>query len=151
MTNDFDPENENFTIVPQGSLTNKISIPSGQYYILSNGELFFTSNPDFTGPVDIVYTICDNETFCVSATVHILVLDNLKLRIRAYLEGALMENGDARAADNRPLMRDNLRVNPVTGLSYIPQRSVSYPTLFNDISGLYTMSVRRRVQIYKYF
>ncbi|MBK9042687.1 MAG: hypothetical protein IPN97_05685 [Saprospiraceae bacterium] len=138
LTNDFDPENENFTIVPQGSLTNKISIPSGQYYILSNGELFFTSNPDFTGPVDIVYTICDNETFCVSATVHILVLDNLKLRIRAYLEGALMENGDARAADNRPLMRDNLRVNPVTGQNHIPVRDPHfYPTLFNDISGLY--------------
>ncbi|MBK6564042.1 MAG: hypothetical protein IPG18_02355 [Saprospiraceae bacterium] len=75
--------------------------------------MFFTPNPQFTGPVDIIYTICDNQNFCVKATAHILVLDNLKLRIRAYLEGALMENGDARASDNRPLMRDDLRVNPI--------------------------------------
>ncbi|MBK7524717.1 MAG: hypothetical protein IPI53_11330 [Saprospiraceae bacterium] len=75
---------------------------------------------------------------CKSNGTH-LVLDNLKLRIRAYLEGALMENGDARASDNRPLMRDDLRVSPITGLNYIPSKDpYSYPTIYNDISVLYT-------------
>jgi uncharacterized protein YjdB len=139
LENDFDPENETFSIIPQGSVSNKITVAAGQYYILADGQLFFTPNPQFTGPVDIIYTICDNQNFCVKATAHILVLDNLKLRVRAYLEGALMENGDARASDNRPLMRDDLRVGPVTGLNCIPSKDpYSYPTLYNDISVLYT-------------
>ncbi|MBK8372321.1 MAG: hypothetical protein IPL20_13375 [Saprospiraceae bacterium] len=84
--------------------------------------MFFTPNQRFIGPVDIVYSICDNQNFCVSGTVHILVVDHMLIRARVYLEGALMENGDARSSTNRPLMRDNLRVSPYTGLNYIPVR-----------------------------
>ncbi|MBK6365593.1 MAG: Ig-like domain-containing protein [Saprospiraceae bacterium] len=139
IINDFDPEDTHFSILPQGSLSNPIMISSGSYYITSAGGLFFTPNPRFIGPVDIVYTICDNQNFCISATVHILVVDHMLIRSRVYLEGALLENGDARSSTSRPLMRDNLRVSPYTGLNYIPVRDpYSFASSFSDISTNYT-------------
>lgn len=43
-----------------------------------------------------------------------------RLSIRVYLEGALINNGNATSQDGRPLMRDNLRVSPFNGLNYLP-------------------------------
>ena len=141
IINDFDPENENFTITAQGSQANPVIIPSGSYYITTSGRLFFTPNQRFIGPVDIVYSICDNQNFCVSGTAHILVVDHMLIRARVYLEGALMENGDARSSTNRPLMRDNLRVSPHTGLNYIPVRDpYSYANTYGDITANYSHS-----------
>lgn len=45
---------------------------------------------------------------------------SLCIAIRAYLEGALMNNNAVVASDGRPLMRDDLRNSPFTGLNYIP-------------------------------
>ena len=118
--NDFDPENGTFSVNAVGSQLSPISIPSGEYYINSAGELYFTPEITFAGPVDIVYTVCDQQNFCVNATAHILVLENMRLRIRVYLEGAIMENDDAKSSENKPLMRDNLRISPFTGSNYIP-------------------------------
>lgn len=42
------------------------------------------------------------------------------LSLRAYLEGALVNNGGATALDGRPLMRDNLRNSPFTSTNEIP-------------------------------
>jgi hypothetical protein len=115
-----------------------VSIPSGTYYVTSAGSVHFTPNTTFTGPVDIAYEVCNGSGDCVSATAHFLVLENLKLRVRAYLEGALMENQNQKAADNRPLMRDNLRMSPFTGSNYIPVTDpYSTPTQHFDISGAY--------------
>lgn len=43
-----------------------------------------------------------------------------RLSIRVYLEGALINNGNAISQDGRPLMRDNLRFSPFNGLNYLP-------------------------------
>ncbi|MFZ1702738.1 MAG: Ig-like domain-containing protein, partial [Saprospiraceae bacterium] len=139
LTNDKDPEQGEISIVPFGSIGAPINISNGSYYITSEGELFFTPVPSYTGPVDITYIICDPLNHCVKATAHILVLDNLKLRIRAYLEGPLMENANAIGTNNRPLMRDNLRFSPYTGSNHIPSSDpYSYPTTYFDISYRYT-------------
>jgi len=44
----------------------------------------------------------------------------LCINVRAYLEGALMNNASAVALDGRPLMRDNLRSSPFNGTNYLP-------------------------------
>jgi hypothetical protein len=63
----------------------------------------------------------------------------LGLNLRAYLEGALQNNGGATAADGRPLMRDNLRNSPFTGLNYIPSNDpYEVPTTFVNVTGKYT-------------
>lgn len=42
------------------------------------------------------------------------------LKARVYLEGALMNNGNALSSTGKPLMRDNLRLSPFTSATYIP-------------------------------
>jgi len=63
----------------------------------------------------------------------------LCLNARAYLEGALMANGGATAPDGRPLMRDNLRNSPFTGLNYIPTTNpYQQATAHVDVTARYT-------------
>lgn len=56
-----------------------------------------------------------------------------RLRIRAYLEGALINNGNAVSEDGKPLMRDNLRVSPFNNLNYLPATD-PYQTTISDIN-----------------
>jgi hypothetical protein len=56
-----------------------------------------------------------------------------RLQLRVYLEGALMNNGNAVGEDGRPLMRDNLRVSPFTGLNYLPT-SNPYQTIISEVN-----------------
>ncbi len=120
--NDSDPQGEIMTVTPQGSSGSPVVIPHGSYYINEDGDLYFEPAQDYTGPVDIIYTICDNHSpaFCANATLHILVLDDISLKIRVYLEGPLRENGNVYSPFGKPLMRDNLRHNPVTGQNHLP-------------------------------
>jgi uncharacterized protein YjdB len=130
LSNDSDPEGELQTVLSQGSSSNPILIASGSYYLNTDGSFEFMPLPGFSGPVEIVYTVCDNNTtsFCTDATLHLLILSDIRVNIRVYLEGALMQNGGAKGSDNRPLMRDNLRNNTLTGQNYLP---VSDPYTFN--------------------
>src|SRR5690606_30411600 len=58
---------------------------------------------------------------------------------RAYLEGGLVENGGAKGPDNRPLMKDGLRLNLFTNEPNIPAFDPhSYPTEYFDITEYYT-------------
>ncbi len=120
--NDIDPEGDQQFVTPSGSIIVPNTITGGKYYINSNGDFTFTPNPGFSGPTSFVYTICDNnaQSACAQATAYILVVKAWPVYIRVYLEGALMNNANARTTDNRPLMRDNLRVSPFTGQNLIP-------------------------------
>ncbi|MBK8701456.1 MAG: hypothetical protein IPN29_18690 [Saprospiraceae bacterium] len=138
--NDSDPEGEVQNIFSMGTPASPIVISEGSYFLESNGNMLFFPATGFTGNVDIIYTICDNNgnPFCAKATVHILVLDDISLRIRVYLEGALIDNSNALSTNGRPLMRDNLRVNPITGQNNIPlQNPYKYPMQNFDISALF--------------
>ncbi|MBK8623012.1 MAG: Ig-like domain-containing protein [Saprospiraceae bacterium] len=136
LSNDISPENRTFFAVPSGNALVPVVIPQGSYYITASGLLSFIPDADFTGPLDIVYQICDTEGVCVKATAHVLVLENLRIKARGYLESALLENNNARGPDNRPLMRDNLRVQPFDGLNYIPSNDpYSYPMIYFDITS----------------
>lgn len=139
LNNDSDPEGNIISITPQGTEQNQIIISQGSYYLKSNGMLYFTPNVEYFGPVDIVYEISDNHSINLayaSATAHILVLNNLKLKLRVYLEGALLENNNAISSSNKPLMRDNIRKNPFNGKNYIPLNDpYSNPTAYVDLTG----------------
>ena len=138
LANDRGTEGGLLTVSAQGSALTPVSIAAGTFYLTTAGELNFTPNANFTGPVDIPYTVCNTFGDCVMATAHILVLENLKVRIRAYLEGALMENGNQKASDNRPLMRDNLRMCPFTGSNYLPTVDpYSNPMTYFDLTSTY--------------
>ncbi|MEM9544651.1 MAG: Ig-like domain-containing protein [Bacteroidota bacterium] len=123
MDNDSDPESNVITVVSQGSLMLPVSIPEGEYFIESDGSFTFTPAAGFSGPLEIVYTLCDNaaEQACTDATIHLLVFDDIAIKLRVYLEGALINNnGDFSIISGRPLMRDDLRISPFTGENYIP-------------------------------
>jgi hypothetical protein len=113
LTNDSDPENDSISIIAIGSELSPIQIPQGSYYITDQGILHFNPSSTFTGSLDITYSICDNnsEMKCVKATAHLLIYGGLKLKVKAYLEGALMNNGNQLSSLDKPLMRDNLRKN----------------------------------------
>lgn len=136
LANDISPENRTFSAVSEGTSLSPVTIPQGSYYITTNGLLTFIPNSNFTGPLDIIYEICDSEGVCIKATAHILVLENLRIKVRAYLESALVDNDNARGPDSRPLMRDDLRVHPFDGLNYLPSNDpYSYPMIYFDITS----------------
>jgi hypothetical protein len=106
--NDSDPEGDVQTVTAQSVTV----AGKGTLVLATTGAYTFTPVKDFFGPIEFPYTTCDNHITndtCAMATLHILVLPDLTIKVRVYLEGALMNNSDAVALDGRPLMRDNLR------------------------------------------
>ncbi len=122
LANDSDPEGDTISVTPQGTLVSPIVTSAGEYYIDTLGNFNFTPNENFSGHTEIIYEICDNndDQACMEATLHLLVFDDINVQIRVYLQGALMENEGATSATGLPLMRDDLRVSPFTGMNYIP-------------------------------
>jgi uncharacterized protein YjdB len=117
-TNDSDPEGD----IPLEVTPYTSNVPEGNFALLADGSWTFTPAEWFYGPVEFTYTSCDTEGACANATLHLLIVPDLTIKVRVYLEGSLMENSNALATDGsgRPLMRDNLRLNPFTGRRYIP-------------------------------
>jgi hypothetical protein len=70
-TNDTDPEGNIQTVTAQSSTISG----AGDISIAADGSFTFTPLPNFSGPVDIPYTTCDNgvPSVCANATLHILV------------------------------------------------------------------------------
>jgi large repetitive protein len=69
--NDIDPEGNNVTVSAQTtSITGK-----GTLVLNENGSFMFTPFNGYVGPVDFVYTICDDalNSACANATLHIIV------------------------------------------------------------------------------
>ncbi len=139
--NDMDPENDIQSVNATGLVTSPVTISGGKYYLTADGNFTFIPDPGFSGPTSFIYTICDDnvQSACAKATVNILVLKDLQLQIRVYLEGALYKNSNAKSADNRPLMRDNLRVSPFSGQNFIPLSDpYSFATEFVDVRNKFT-------------
>ena len=136
LINDSDPEGNNFQTIAVGSAATPVILPQGRYYITNTGLLYFTPTTSFAGPLDIVYTICDDGTpsACSKATAHILVFRDLKIRIKAFLEGALM-NSSSLSSTGKPMMRDDLRNEPNTGKNLIPLADpFQFATAFSDMT-----------------
>ncbi|MBK8515100.1 MAG: Ig-like domain-containing protein [Saprospiraceae bacterium] len=128
-TNDSDPEGDTQTVTAQNT-----TVAEGTLALASNGTYTFTPVDGFYGPVEFVYETIDNNTSpdTAYATLHILVMQDLTIKVRVYLEGDLLNNANALAGDGRPMMRDNLRVSPFTGSRYIPDTDpyqVAYGTV----------------------
>jgi len=117
--NDSDPEGDTQTVTAQTT-----TVAAGTLALLTDGSYTFTPVSTFSGPVEFVYRTIDSNVSPATAfaTLHILVVPDLIIKVRMYLEGALMNNANAIASDGtgRPLMRDNLRVSPFGGSRHIP-------------------------------
>ncbi|MDF1694811.1 MAG: Ig-like domain-containing protein [Saprospiraceae bacterium] len=120
IRNDFDPEGNIISIQAQGTQEIPIVNAEGSYFIDGSGNFEFTPSDEFIGTTEIIYTLCDDESYCTDATIHLMVLDDLGLNIRVYLEGSLIFNGNEETESGLPLMRDDLRVSPFTGENHIP-------------------------------
>jgi uncharacterized protein YjdB len=131
--NDSDPQGDMQTVVAQ--TTTKTG---GTLVLGTDGSYTFTPDPLFYGPISFPYETCDNGTpqACDNATLYLLVVPDLFVKVRVYLEGPLIENGGAKASDGRPLMRDNLRVSPFTGQNYIPTKDIHKYAHNNNVTGL---------------
>lgn len=71
LANDFDPNGDNIIID-----TTPIQDPvNGSVVINSNGTFIYTPDPDYSGPDQFVYEICDDgvPSLCAQATVYITV------------------------------------------------------------------------------
>ncbi len=116
--NDTDAEGDDQTVTAQN-----VSVAAGTLVLGTDGSYTFTPAENFFGPVEFVYETCDDNATqaCANATLHILVVPDLSLKVRVYLEGALMNHGNTVGTTHtRPLMRDNLRSSPFNGANYIP-------------------------------
>jgi Bacterial Ig domain len=92
-TNDSDPEGNIQTVIAQNT-----TIPGkGNLVLASTGVFIFTPVSGFYGPVEFVYTTCDNGTpqACAMATIHILVQPVLCVThsLKVLLEGPYIDNG----------------------------------------------------------
>ncbi len=117
-TNDNDPEGDAQTVTAYST-----TVAAGTLDLLADGTYTFTPTIDFFGPVEFIYTTCDDNTnvVCADATLHIIVVPDLAVRVRVYLEGSLQNNSNAKGTTHtRPLMRDNLRKSPYNNNNYIP-------------------------------
>ncbi len=132
--NDSDPEGDNQTVNGYTS-----TVPAGTLVLNNDGTYVFTPAHEYYGPVDFPYTICDDNAnqACADATLHILVMRDLTIFVRVYLEGSIMNNnGEIGTTHTRPLMRDNLRDSPFNNVShpsgvYIPGKD-PYTYLIGD-------------------
>lgn len=118
LINDTDAEGDDQTVVPQ-----VIDLPQGIFNLQSSGIYSFIPHESFYGPIDFTYTVCDNNSIkaCSDAVLHILVLRDVSINVRVYLEGPMLNNNnEVGTTHERPLMRDDLRISPFTSKRYIP-------------------------------
>ena len=118
LNNDIDAEGDAQSVIAQ-----ELTIAEGIFILQSTGNYSFEPTEAFFGPVNIPYTVCDNNTAeaCADATLQILVLRDVTIKVRVYIEGSLLNNdNEIGTSHTRPLMRDNLRVSPYNALRYIP-------------------------------
>jgi hypothetical protein len=140
LLNDSDNEEDVQSVTVLGNAQNPLEIYGGSFHLSSNGDFTFVPDTGFYGTAQFSYQVCDDnpQQQCAKATVYIYVIKDLTMQIRAYLEGALIQNNNVKAADGRPLMRDNLRQSGFTGQNYLPDLDpYSFDTEFVQITSRY--------------
>jgi hypothetical protein len=150
--NDHDKEGNLQTVVAQGSALQPINISGGKYWLDSGGNFTYIPDYGFYGSASFAYMTCDNgaPSACAKATVYILVIEDFKLAVKVYLEGALYNNNNVKTSDGRPLMRDNLRANPYSGQNYIPSTDpYSVPLELTNVTGRYEQKGAGTLQKFK--
>ncbi|MFT4534840.1 MAG: hypothetical protein ACJA1A_001858 [Saprospiraceae bacterium] len=117
-SNDTDPEGDVQTVTAQVTPIAGV----GTLTLATDGTYTFVPEETFYGPVDFPYVTCDDNgtQACANATLHLLVVRDLYVQVRVYLQGAFINNENAIGSHTRPLMRDDLRESSFTGSRYIP-------------------------------
>ncbi|MEZ5047451.1 MAG: Ig-like domain-containing protein [Chitinophagaceae bacterium] len=92
-SNDTDPQGNVLEVQAQS-----ISTAEGTVEFNSDGSYLFTPATNFTGPVDYMYTVCDDATpqACTQATLHLLVKVAVILPISKLEFNAFEENCTAK-------------------------------------------------------
>jgi CshA-type fibril repeat protein len=90
LTNDFDPENNTFTVTSATANGTAITIGTatvipgvGTLTLNANGSYTFVPLANFVGTLNVPYTVCDNGTpqACDSATLYLTALPSLSLSV----------------------------------------------------------------------
>lgn len=133
--NDIDPEADVQTVVAQVTTIGGV----GTLTLLSDGSYTFVPEETFYGPVEFPYETCDDNISqaCANATLHLLVVRDLYIQVRVYLQGAFINNDNEIGSHTRPLMRDDLRESSFTGARYIPDTEPysSYKSSSADVNS----------------
>lgn len=106
------------------------------------------------GELSLQVQFTNNQDQLIAVVNETLQKLNTTLNIRIYLENALTNNGNQTDSQGRPLMRDDLRLSPYTGLNYIPSEDpyTTHATQFTDItnkfhkSGPHLLEVNQTIQ-----
>jgi uncharacterized protein YjdB len=116
--NDTDPEGDIQTVTSQVTAIAGV----GTLTLATDGSYTFVPEETFYGSVDFPYVTCDDNVSqaCANATLHLLIVRDLYVQVRVYLQGAFINNGNEIGSHTRPLMRDDLRESSFNGARYIP-------------------------------
>jgi gliding motility-associated-like protein len=69
LTNDKNTAGETLT----ATIVSGVSAAEGTLVFNADGTYVFTPAPGFSGPVDVVYTVCSASNVCAKATLHLVV------------------------------------------------------------------------------
>ncbi len=68
--NDSDPNGDEIMVTPYTETVAGV----GEFEIFSDGTYIFNPDPDFEGPVNFPYELCDDQGLCTNATIYMNVL-----------------------------------------------------------------------------
>ena len=161
LTNDFDPENNTFTVTAATANGTAITVGSptlipgiGTLTLNSNGTYTFVPLPDFVGTVVIPYTICDNGTpqACDQATLYLTSLDRNACYNDAYIGAAGMDtkhgitllkragnDGDGDATNDWPMIRKSAHTvleSNTKGFVITRMSSAQITTISTPVEGM---------------
>jgi len=135
LDNDHHAENHEIETTSQSIISTE-----GEFTLFPDGNFEFVPARGYFGSINYSYEICPQNALgnCVNATLYILVLKDFQVKLKVYLEGPLINIGNSQV-DGRPLMRDNLRMSPFNGNTYLPTLDpYSFATQYFDLRSKYT-------------
>lgn len=126
LTNDKNTAGETLT----ATVVSGVSAAEGTLVFNADGTYVFTPAPGFSGPVDVVYTVCSASNVCAKATLHLVVNPPAILTpdFNATLIG-IPVNGSAATNDV-----------VIAGTTYGQPTSISGATIRMNPDGTYSFS-----------
>jgi len=134
LGNDYDPQGNTQTVI-----TRPVSIPAhGTLVLNSDGTFIYTSVPNYNGPDQFVYAVCDNGTpqACTQATVYLNVIpvndppvaaDDFNTTLANVLVSGNLLANDSDPEGNPLTVNTTPVVNPVHGTVIInPDGTYTY-------------------------
>ncbi len=123
LPNDLDPDGDALVITP----TIVSNTTHGTVDFQADGSYTYTPDPEYIGPDQFVYEVCDGS-LCATATVYLTVYPDpcVSIELRVFLEGSLFEYGSTSSYDT--VMRANLSIDRSVLPGQTPTNPLVSPT-----------------------